>query len=93
MGSGNTTLENLKRHGFLVNDRIFCCIATIPLSRGMHSKGDQLVKQRSLRAERLQRLKSGRVDAFVAPVGGEFTLDAAALNAVLFSQVGTVADR
>jgi hypothetical protein len=37
----------------------------------------------------IRETRLGRVDAFVAPVGGKFILDSAALNAVLFPQAGT----
>jgi len=37
----------------------------------------------------IRETRLGRVDAFVAPVGGKFILDPAALNAVLFPQAGT----
>lgn len=37
----------------------------------------------------MRETRLGRVDAFVAPVGGKFTLDPVALNAVLFPQAGT----
>lgn len=41
----------------------------------------------------IRETRLGRVDAFVAPVGGKFTLDPAALNAVLFPQAGTETGR
>jgi hypothetical protein len=37
----------------------------------------------------IRETRLGRVDAFVAPVGGKFTLDPVALNAVLFPQADT----
>jgi AccI restriction endonuclease len=41
----------------------------------------------------MRETRLGRVDAFVAPVGGKFTLDPAALSAVLFPQAGTETGR
>lgn len=41
----------------------------------------------------IRETRLGRVDAFVAPVGGEFVLDPTALNAVLFPQAGAEANK
>lgn len=41
----------------------------------------------------IRETRLGRVDAFVAPAGGEFTLDPVALNTVLFPQAGTETGR
>lgn len=41
----------------------------------------------------IRETRLGRVDAFVAPVGGKFTLDPVALNAVLFPQAGNETGR